>query len=59
MVSNAIISFRTSYDNTLKKIDEKIDGKNIENQGDMNGIFRYKKSDHREGNRFAIHLIDI
>ena len=59
MVSNAMISFRISYDNTLKKIDEKIDGKNIENQGDMNGIFRYKKSDHREGNRFAIHLIDI
>ena len=59
MVSEDQISFKQSYDDILKKLDTKIDGIDVDGHGDMNGIFRYKKSDHREGNRFAIHLIDI
>ena len=54
MISDTALSFRKSYDDIVDKVDKKMDDA-ICNTGNV----RCTYSTFREGNRLAIHLIDI
>ena len=59
MVSDVKISYKKGYLDMFKKIDTKIDDFDYDGSGAYKGRFRYRQYDHDEGNRFAMHLIDL